>query len=788
MSNGGVNFIERLLATFRIEAEEHLQVISDGLLELERCPSGATTSVVETVFREAHSLKGAARAVNLTDIEMICQALESVFSAMKRNRVGPTPEMFDTLHRANDAIRNLLSDSQDGFSSRQIPTLLQSLLALESSGFGETCEMDSRSDEQRTTAVDESTADHPVGVEIAEDLNEGSLLLTRDTSDRTSPVTNERPRPSDTVRISAARLGSLLLQAEEMVSAKLSMKQVGIDLLNVKTTVDLWKEQWGKVYPDVRSVRHSLDAKAKRGEKSQCDPNVTRLLEFLEWSKGQIREIESKTVELVSLVDLDSRSLGGMVDNLLEDMKKVLMLPFSSLLDGFPKLVRDLSRDQGKDVELVMAGAEIEIDRRILEELKGPLIHIVRNCIDHGIESPEQRERQKKPRRATAAIEVSQTAGNKVEITISDDGAGIDLSKVRQAAVRHGLMVEGEASKLDETETLEMIFQSEVSTSAIITDLSGRGLGLAIVREKVEKLGGDVSVQTTLGTGSTFRIIVPLTLATFRGILVQAAGQVFVVPTGNVGRVTRLRRSEITSIENKETISSDGGVISLVRLEEVLELPRVETNSEGKEFVPVLILGSGDKRIAFIVDAVLGEQEVLVKGLGKNLVRVRNIAGATVLGSGKVVPILSVPDLLKSAVGTPVGPRGSIGDHNESRARKSILVAEDSITSRMLLKNILEAAGYSVKTAVDGLDAFTALRNQDFDLVVSDVEMPGMNGLDLTSKIRNDKKLSEVPVVLVTSLESREHRERGIDVGANAYIVKSSFDQSNLLEVIRRLV
>jgi len=219
-----------------------------------------------------------------------------------------------------------------------------------------------------------------------------------------------------------------------------------------------------------------------------------------------------------------------------------------------------------------------------------------------------------------------------------------------------------------------------------------------------------------------------------------------------------------------------------------LDLPAVQTSEEASDFIPALILGSGEKRIAFGVDAVLGEQEVLVKSLGKNLTRVRNIAGATVLGSGKVVPILSAGDLLKSAVRAHSAPRRPVVEKNGVKARKSVLVAEDSITSRMLLKNILEAAGYSVKTAVDGIDAFTTLRSEDFDLVVSDVEMPGMSGLDLTSKIRGDKKLSQIPVVLVTSLGSREDRERGIDVGANAYIVKSSFDQSNLLEVIRRLV
>ena len=789
MNNGGANFIERLLATFRIEADEHLQVISDGLIELER-PSGATTEIIETIFREAHSLKGAARAVNMTDIEVICQSLESVFAAMKRKHLGPTPEMFDVLHQANDTIRNLLSDHPDSSAPAMVPVLVQNLLDLEASAINRVSDFESTIDEQSDLdAVDFPPLAAPIEIlEAIEDLEEGLSSTNGSGAAVPTPANRERSRSSDTVRISAARLSSLLLQAEEMVSAKLSMKQIGTDLSSLNMTLEAWNKQWGKIYPEVRNVRHILEARAKRGEKSQYDQSVGRLLEFMDWNREQIRDLESRTIELASAVDLDSRSLGAMVDNLLEDMKKVLMLPFSSLLDGFPKLIRDLSREQGKDIDLVVAGGEIEIDRRILEELKDPLIHIIRNCVDHGMEKPEQREQRRKPRRATATIAVSQTAGNTVEIIISDDGCGIDPSKVKQAAIRNGLITEEDATRLEDKEAISLIFQSEVSTSAIITDLSGRGLGLAIVREKVEKLGGDVSVDTVIGGGTTFRITVPLTLATFRGILMEAADRVFVIPTGNVERVMRIRKSEVTTVEEKETIRSDEGVISLVRLEQVLDLPAVQTSEEASDFIPALILGSGEKRIAFGVDAVLGEQEVLVKSLGKNLTRVRNIAGATVLGSGKVVPILSAGDLLKSAVRAHSTPRRPVVEKNGVKARKSVLVAEDSITSRMLLKNILEAAGYSVKTAVDGIDAFTTLRSEDFDLVVSDVEMPGMSGLDLTSKIRGDKKLSQIPVVLVTSLGSREDRERGIDVGANAYIVKSSFDQSNLLEVIRRLV
>jgi two-component system chemotaxis sensor kinase CheA len=353
------------------------------------------------------------------------------------------------------------------------------------------------------------------------------------------------------------------------------------------------------------------------------------------------------------------------------------------------------------------------------------------------------------------------------------------------------LGIEG-ADEMDEGEALPLVFRSGVSTSPIITDISGRGLGLAIVVEKVEKLGGVVSLETRPDAGTSFRIVLPLTLATFRGVLVRAHEHIFVLPTVNVERVARVKEDEIKTVENRETIGLNGQVLSVVRLGDVLELPRksaIREEADATNHLYAAVVGSAEKRIAFLVDEVLDEQEVLVKSLGKQLSRVRNIAGATVLGTGRVVPILNVPDLMKSAVKVATAPARAAVTEGKVEARiKTILVAEDSITARTLLKNILEAAGYSVKTAVDGVDAFTTLRTEGVDLVVSDVEMPRMNGFDLTAKIRADKRLEELPVVLVTALESREDRERGIDAGANAYIVKSSFDQSNLLEVIRRLI
>ena len=454
------------------------------------------------------------------------------------------------------------------------------------------------------------------------------------------------------------------------------------------------------------------------------------------------------------------------------------------MLESFPKLVHDLSRDCGKDAELTIVGGEIEIDRRILEEMKDPLVHLVRNCVDHGIETPKRREERGKPPRATIRIAILPKSSDKVEIVVSDDGTGIDIQKVQAASLKLGLVSQENAQIMDEQQTAALIFKSGVSTSSMITEISGRGLGLAIVREKAEKVGGAVSVESKPGCGTEFRLILPLTLARFRGILVRVGESLFVLPTRLVQRVLRVSREEIKSAENRETIQINGRAASAVRLSDVLEITRTNTEADPKRKIPVLVLAWAGEQIGFLVDEILDEQEVLVKNLGKQLPRVRNIAGATVLGTGKVLPVLNVADLMQSAI--KMAPLSTARETQETP--KSILVAEDSITARTLLKNILEFAGYKVKTAVDGAEALTVLAAEGFDLVVSDVEMPRMSGFDLTARIRADKRLAQLPVVLVTALDSREDRERGIDVGASAYIVKGSFDQGNLLEVVRRLI
>ena len=717
-------FLRSLRATFKVEAAEHLQAIGTGLLELEQATAPAEQlQIIETVFRAAHSLKGAARAVNLTEIESVCQSLEEQFAAWKRGESQPTPPTLDRAHRAIDGISQVIF----------------------------------------APAMAERSAGEIDGV--------SPQLIAAPASD------------TETVRITVGALDARLLEAEEMLGAKLAADQRAADLGALAGGFEQWRKEWARHQPRARALRRALERPRETAEL----PDLHGLDEFIDWNHDYLRALEGKVTALRRTAEHDRLLIGKLVDDLLENSKRLLMLPMATLSPLLAKLVRDLCRDQGKEAELTIHGEEVTIDKRILEQLKDPLIHLLRNCIDHGIELPQQRRHAGKSSRAAITLTVSALNSNQVEISLSDDGAGIDIEKVKAAAEKRGLAIPVSVDQDGESAALALVFETAVSTSPMITRVSGRGLGLAIVREKTEKLGGRVAIESRRGFGTTIRMTLPLTMATFRGVLIECARRLFIVPTAQVERVTRFKPQDVQTVEGRRTLELNASAVSLADLAEVLQLPPAQQRPDAPTATPVLILGAGGQRVAFAVDAVLDEREVLVKTLPKPLSRVRNIAGATVLGSGEVAPILNVSDLLKSARTAGAAPRAALASAPAQGPAKKILVVEDSITSRMLLKGILESAGYEVKTAIDGIDGFTALRAQRFDLVVSDVEMPRMNGFDLTTKIRADRALAEVPVVLVTALESREDRERGIDVGANAYLVKSSLDQSDLLEALRRL-
>ncbi|PQV64211.1 CheA signal transduction histidine kinase [Abditibacterium utsteinense] len=830
-------FLAMLREAFAIEAVEHLEGLEAGLIELEKLKDDAARApFVEKIYREIHSLKGAARAVDNAPIEAICQALENLLAVWKRGELEVSPELFDVLHQASDIAGEILlqpaaapnTAPQSGEVSDIVARVTAVLESSQAQSLPHRAVMPAPQiqpdAENYSESVDKSDT------EILNSLA-GNLLVSADNFSREIKTVDEvktvdgievvvhspehlpihkksdvivvQPLPAtknegvvtdETVRIKAAKLDELLRGAEELLVWKQIAGERAAELREMNAQFKLWRREWQKIAPQV-SVAPRIG--------SEKELVANGVLDFLRWNEILMSDLEDRVAEVTRASEGDRRALGGLIDNLLDEAKQLLMLPFSHISGVFARVVRDVAREQGKEIEFELRGEDVELDKRILEALKEPLIHLLRNSVDHGVETPSEREKRGKPRIAFITLCLAQSGGE-VEISLSDNGGGIDETAVKNSALRAGLISLEEAERLTPDAARWLIFQSSLSTSPLITEISGRGLGMTIVREKVEALGGRIELESEIGAGTTFRLFLPLTLATFRGVLVETRGQKFVLPAADVERVVRVAPADLGLIHGQATLTlpreerqqeahdkKGRDLISYANLSEILALRSAGpaptlSQLKSSEWKIAIVLRRSDARLAVEVEKVCGEQEILVKPLPCPLVRVKNIAGATILGSGQVVPILNVADLFQSAQKirgvAPLSPA-----ENEAAPRR-ILVAEDSITSRMLLKNILESAGYQVTTAVDGLNALNLLQGSDFDLLVSDVDMPHLSGLDLTARIRAEPKLSAIPVVLVTSRSTKEDRERGVDVGANAYIVKSRFDQNDLLEVVARFI
>lgn len=712
MSKPDALFDRKLAAIFRAEAAEHVQRMQASLAGSD---GSIAAKPLELLFRAAHSLKGAARAVGQDEVETVCHAMEGVLAPVQRGVLAWSPAIVNALHDVVAALdRALQGHSPPGALASLVPRLeaLQAAAATEP--------------DQPAPSPAKAPAPAPTLAPPAAAAAEGE----------------------QTVRIGVESLGGLLHHVEELVAAKLEAGQ-HVDRL--------------------REVLASFAA--LRGQSAPAGRQAPRA-----WQQHEalLRGLQSAAVR-------EQRQLATAIDALLADVKKTLLLPVGSLHPILSAAVRELARSQGKDVDLRIRGDEVEMDRRLLEQLREPLLHLLRNAVGHGLEPPALRTAAGKPARGVLEVAIAARNGGRVEIIVTDDGAGVDTQRLAQAARELQLPVpEGEAA----ADLLPLVFGAGVSTAPQLTQVSGRGIGLAIVRETVERLGGTITVGSTPGQGTIFTIVLATSLATYRAIEVRAAGRSFLLPTARAEHCLRVAPGELRTVGQQQTISLGEQSLPLVSLSGVLGLP---VSAAAAGWIHCVVLATGERRVALAVDEIRGEQEVLGKPIAGGVAVDPVVSGAAVLPSGGAAPILNVSELVRIATregNRPTSPAFAVMARPRGRA---VLLAEDSITSRTLLKNILELAGHRVEVAVDGAEALAKLREGRFDVVVSDVEMPRLDGIGLTQAIRRDAALARLPVVLVTSLSSPADRERGAEAGANAYIVKSSFDQGSLLEAVAEL-
>jgi two-component system chemotaxis sensor kinase CheA len=448
-------------------------------------------------------------------------------------------------------------------------------------------------------------------------------------------------------------------------------------------------------------------------------------------------------------------------------------------------MMRSLARSLGKKVDFQIEGEDIQVDKRILETIKDSLIHLLRNAVDHGIELPEIRKKLGKKEEGLVRLSIELSYGN-IIISIKDDGKGLDFEALKRKAVAENLISEERAGKIQEKELLNLIYEPGVTTSKIISEISGRGLGMSIVKSNLEQVNGKIEVINTPGKGAEFRLSIPANISTSRGLLIRLEKLLFFIPINQVSQAIRINANEVISCESRPAVKIGGNIRPFIPMGTILGCIQNNLLDEQKSF-PTIIFVQNNESYAISVDEIICEQEMLIKPLGHQLANLKAFSGAALIGNNQIVPILNLRNIIASGTYKIVSKSAYRQDEKEENKRK-ILLAEDSITSQALLQSILESAGYEVVTANDGLDAMLKLRSEECDLLVSDVDMPGMNGFELTEKVKKSDRMKNMPVVLITARASKEDREHGIEVGADAYFVKSNFEQTGLLQVIERLL
>ena len=731
--------IKKFIARFVEEAREHVGRLNDGLIALEKRSDDQET--IHAVFRSAHTIKGSARMLKLAAIAEVAHRLEDALGALRDKRIGPSRELMDLLFRGADEISGMLEKLAGGEEmTAGNAGLCEALGKASESG---PCDPSAPKEEKEAPASARPSGAPP--------------------KPAAGPVGPGKSSGQKTVRINAEKLDGLIKLIGEMVSDQNRLKQRIEDIKKAE-----------------RLANSNLEL--IRRHEHQCGGAFPALMERAQALCGQIGQLAARMKE-----GNNARKL--LIEELQEKALVMRMVPLSEIFEPLRRTARDIARSTGKDVDLVAEGGEIELDKKMMEKIGDPLVHMVRNAVDHGIERPEDRLQVGKPARGTVRLSACYDAG-KVIIELSDDGGGIPLEKIREKALRKKLLTDEEINSLDETGLVDLIFQPGFSTSAIITDVSGRGVGMDVVKRNiVEDLKGAVSVKTSAGSGTAFSIRLPLTLAIMPILRVTASGTTFAIAAHYVREIIRLPRREFISVVDRPAIRLRNEFIPVVDLASALGMPQKadDLRLAAQKEPLIVIVYAGAEHLGLIVDSLIDEEDMVIKSLPPHMRNIKLVSGVTVSGSNDVINILHVPAIFSAA-----------RDADERRARAegtgsgdgevNVLVVDDSINTREIEKSILESYGYRVTLAEDGRDGLEKAKGFAFDAVITDVEMPRLDGFSLTKLLREEEAYRFTPIIIVTSREKEEDKRRGIQVGADAYIVKGSFDQSHLLETLQNLI
>ena len=767
---GGLSLFE----LFRAEIENQTGLLSSGLLELERAPGSAAG--FDGLMRAAHSLKGAARIVNLQAAVEVAHALEDCFTAARQHPVALQRPHIDTLLAGVDLLSDLARRSESNLHAwekdhaREIRQVLEAIPRLFQAPEPPPSDPPARPSLETP---------RPGGVLVAPADNPGSA---QPKSHRRSPVSRETPPAPETVALHKAEPAERVLR----LGAENLNRLLGL------AGEALTESRWLRPFADsLQKLKRSQADLAQGIERLRRSCAGLAPCEHAQTGFGQLAQQVAATqrflAERIQELDKFDRRSAHLSQRLYLEVLRTRMRPFAEGVRRFPRMVRDLARTLGKEVKLEIDGEGTQVDRDILERLETPLAHLLRNAVDHGCEPPGTRRQAAKPVECTLRLEARHSAGVLL-VVVSDDGAGVELEAIRQAIVKKGLVSSAAARKLSEDKLLEFLFLPGFTLRETVTEISGRGFGLDVVKNMIKGVRGSIRLYNQPGRGLRVQLQLPLTLSVLRALLVEIAAEPYALPLSQIQRTLKLPRQHIQIVEGKSTFRLRDEQVALVAAQEVLGCGQPVLAGEE---LSVAVLGDRSQRFGVVVDRFLGERELVVQPLDPRLGRIQDISAAALMEDGSPVLILDVEELLRSieTIMTQGGPGRFQPDRLLSAGRpKRVLAVDDSLGVRELERKLLMSHGYEADVAGDGLEAWEAVRTGAYDLVITDVDLPGLDGLTLASRIKQDLGWKNVPVLILSCKDSAQDRLRGLEAGADYYLTKSQFHDETLLQVVADLI
>ncbi|GAA8708360.1 chemotaxis histidine kinase/response regulator CheAY2 [Helicobacter pylori] len=797
--------LQEIMEDFLIEAFEMNEQLDQDLVELEHNPEDL--DLLNRIFRVAHTIKGSSSFLNLNILTHLTHNMEDVLNRARKGEIKITPDIMDVVLRSIDLMKTLLvtirdtgSDTNNG-KENEIEEAVKQLQAITS---------------QNLEGAKEGTKEAPQKENEKEVKKESKKENTEENQENKAKAPTAENSASDNPLADEPDLDYTNMSAEE-VEAEIER------LLNKRQEADkerrAQKKQEAKPKQEVapktetpKAPKTETKAKAKADTEENKAPSIgveqtvrvdVRRLDHLMNLIGELVLGKNRLIRIYG--DVEERydgekfleelnqvvsSISAVTTDLQLAVMKTRMQPVGKVFNKFPRMVRDLSRELGKSIELIIEGEETELDKSIVEEIGDPLIHIIRNSCDHGIEPLEERRRLNKPE--TGKVQLSAyNEGNHIVIKVSDDGKGLDPVMLKEKAIEKGVISERDAEGMSDREAFNLIFKPGFSTAKVVSNVSGRGVGMDVVKTNIEKLNGIIEIDSEVGVGTTQKLKIPLTLAIIQALLVGVQEEYYAIPLSSVLETVRISQDEIYSVDGKSVLRLRDEVLSLVRLSDIFKVDAIlESNSD----VYVVIIGLADQKIGVIVDYLIGQEEVVIKSLGYYLKNTRGIAGATVRGDGKITLIVDVGAMMDMAKSIKVNITNLMNESENTKSKNSpsdyiVLAIDDSSTDRAIIRKCLKPLGITILEAANGLEGLEMLKNGDKtpDAILVDIEMPKMDGYTFASEVRKYNKFKNLPLIAVTSRVTKTDRMRGVESGMTEYITKP-YSGEYLTTVVKRSI